>query len=435
MPKLKVLIVGASIAGPTAAYWFARIGADVTVIERFPHLRTNGQSVDIRTVGVTVMRRMEGMEAAVRANALQIEGISFVRADGRPYGVIKPTGNPDQQSLVSEYEILRGDLSRIIVDMTKNNENVRYVFGEQIASMKPRYGDDGPITVEFTNGHPTAEFDLVVACDGASSRTRAMGLHCGLRDYMIPLNSWAAYFTTQQDLADGSQMGKAYSAPGGRFIALGADSSGANRVTLLGMHSSRNRNAMKPLLEAIRLGDDATKQYLAQVYKGGGWKCDEAAAAMMDSQDFYATEVVQIKLPSLSKGRFVLVGDAGYAAGPTGGGTSLALAGAYVLAGEIGRHKGDIAAGLKGYEETMRPIIRELQKIPPLVPTALAPQTSQGIWLRNNIFAFICWSKNMQFAQRLSIKSFRKNDKDKLPDYLRMGRLDTAGVSCSMDLT
>jgi 2-polyprenyl-6-methoxyphenol hydroxylase-like FAD-dependent oxidoreductase len=42
MSKLKVLIVGASIAGPTAAYWFAKAGASVTVIERFPTLRTNG---------------------------------------------------------------------------------------------------------------------------------------------------------------------------------------------------------------------------------------------------------------------------------------------------------------------------------------------------------------------------------------------------------
>jgi 2-polyprenyl-6-methoxyphenol hydroxylase-like FAD-dependent oxidoreductase len=55
MSNLRVLIVGASVAGPTAAYWFARAGASVTVIERFPTLRTGGQGIDIRTAGVTVM--------------------------------------------------------------------------------------------------------------------------------------------------------------------------------------------------------------------------------------------------------------------------------------------------------------------------------------------------------------------------------------------
>ena len=61
--NLRVLVVGASIAGPTAAYWLAKSGAQVTVIERFPELRKGGQNVDIRTIGVEVMRRMPGMEA------------------------------------------------------------------------------------------------------------------------------------------------------------------------------------------------------------------------------------------------------------------------------------------------------------------------------------------------------------------------------------
>jgi len=128
MSQLKVLVVGASIAGPTAAYWFAKAGAHVTIIERFPQLRTNGQNIDIRTAAVTVMRKMVGMEAAVRSQMRPMEGISFVRGNGQPYGTIKPTGNPDQQSLVSEYEIFRGDLSQILFDLTKDNENVKYVF-------------------------------------------------------------------------------------------------------------------------------------------------------------------------------------------------------------------------------------------------------------------------------------------------------------------
>ena len=72
MSKLKVLVVGASIAGPTAAYWFAKAGANVTIIERFPKMRTNGQNIDIRTAGVTVMRKMPGMEAPVRAKTTQM---------------------------------------------------------------------------------------------------------------------------------------------------------------------------------------------------------------------------------------------------------------------------------------------------------------------------------------------------------------------------
>ena len=83
MSGLKVLVSGASIAGPATAYWLAKAGAQVTVIERFPSLRTGGQAVDIRTAGVSVMRRMPGFEAAIRSKSTQEEGISFVNENGR----------------------------------------------------------------------------------------------------------------------------------------------------------------------------------------------------------------------------------------------------------------------------------------------------------------------------------------------------------------
>ena len=417
MSKLKVLVVGASIAGPTAAYWLAKAGASVTVIERFPKLRTNGQSIDIRTAGVTVMRKMPGMEAAVRAKTTQIEGISFVREDGRPYGTLRATGNPDQQSLVSEFEIFRGDLAQILFDLTKDNESIRYVFGEQVASMQQNEKDDGPITVEFANGLPTSEYDLVVACDGATSRTRAIGLGCGVRDHIKPTNCWAAYFSIEQDLLQGSKIGQAYTAIGGRFFGVGPDPLGVTRVVLMGMRPRDNHDAALPFREAMKQGDDALKQFLAQHYEGAGWKTNEVVKGMMEAEDFYANEIVQVKTPSLYKGRFALVGDAGYAPGFTGAGTTLALAGAYVLAGEVGRHKGNLAAGLRGYEEQMRPLVDNLQKTPPFITTFVAPQTAWGIWLRNIIFAFIAWTRILEFAQRFFAGAFANTDKFPLPDY------------------
>lgn len=308
MPALNILVVGASIAGPTAAYWLAKTGANVTVIERFPNFRTSGQGIDIRSVGVTVMRRMPGMEAAVRAKTTTIEGISFVRSDGRPYGVIKPTGNADQQSLVSEYEIFRGDLAGVLYDLTKDNKNINYVFGEQIVSMQQR--DDGPVTVEFQNGLPSSNYDLVVGCDGANSRTRAIGLGCGVRDHVSSINSWAAFFSIPQDLLKGGKIGLAYSDVGGRFIAIGPDPSGVTRVTTYCIHPRSDGDAMGPFREAMKLGDDGLKQFVAKRFKGMGWRTEEIVSSMMDSDDFYANEVVQVKLPKLYSGRFALVGDA-----------------------------------------------------------------------------------------------------------------------------
>ncbi|KAK6819343.1 hypothetical protein PG987_015826 [Apiospora arundinis] len=434
----KVLVVGASIAGPMAAYWLAKAGAQVTVIERFPHLRKNGQNVDIRTVGVTVMRRIPGMEEAVRAKVIPMKGISFVDTHGRRYGTLTATGKPDQQSLVSEYEILRGDLSEVLFDLTKDNKNINYVFGEQVASMKleqlppPRDSLDGSdqdqITVEFLNGYPTTTYDLVVACDGATSRTRAMGLGCGARDHVRPANAWAAYYSTPpgQDLMKGASdgLGHGYNAVGGRMLGIDAPdpATGSNRIVIMNFLPRGNDpdgKATQPFRDAARKGDDALRDFVAKQVEGAGWICDSVAGVIADADDFYATEMVQIKLPSLYKGRFALVGDAGYAPGPTGTGTSLAMAGAYVLAGEIHRHRGDLAAGLKGYDDTMRPMVANLQKIPPLVHGFIAPQTVWGIWLRNNLFAFVCWTGFIGFAQKYFSAAFAETDKTGLPDYFQ----------------
>ena len=344
MSGLKVLVSGASIAGPATAYWLAKAGAKVTVIERFPALRTGGQAVDIRTAGVSVMRKMAGLEAAVKAKSTQEEGISFVREDGTPYGVIRPTGNPDQQSLVSEYEILRGDLSKILFDMTRGNKNINYIFDEQIASMQQSEKIAGPITVTFTNGTEASEYDLVVACDGATSRTRALGLGCNGGDQIVSTNCWSAYFSIPQDVLNGSKIGQGFNAVRGRNISIGSDPEGFSRVLLMCMNPRDKPESAVAFREASAKGNDALKKYIAQHYSDVGWKSSIALKEMMNSEDFYASEIVQVKTPTLSKGRFVLVGDAGYAAGLTGGGTSLALAGAYILAGELSKHKGDITA-------------------------------------------------------------------------------------------
>ena len=419
MSDLKVLIVGASIAGPMAAYWFAKAGAHVTVIERFPELRKGGQNIDIRLTGVTVMRKIPGMEEAVRATLAPEEGFGMVNSKGAPIAIMKGTGNAEQQSLLSEFEIFRGDLSRVIYDLTKGNDKVKYIFGEQVASMEQQ--GDGPVKVMFTNGFPNAEYDLVVACDGATSRTRAMGLECGIRDHINPIGAWVAYFSIQKDLLNGGKVALGVSAPSGISVNIGPDSlPECNRAMLWSSHQSPDDPGLQEFREAQKSGEEAIKQLAARRFTGAGWRTEEILEEMWKSDDFYASELCQVKTPSLYKGRFVLVGDAGYATGPTGTGTSLAIAGAYVLAGEIHRHKGDLMAGLNAYEERMRPIIKDMQVVPPGVLTFMAPQTAWGISIRNVIFKLVCWGMRFGAAMSWLISfwgaGFGK-DTYNLPDY------------------
>lgn len=435
MSNLRVLVVGASIAGPMAAYWLAKAGATVTVIERFPTLRAGGQNIDVRTCGVTVMRKVAGMEAAVRAKLAPLDGVRLVDAKGVSLVTLRGSGDAEQQSLISEFEIYRDELSRILHHLTANHARIRYVFGEQIASVQQQQPQRGsPVTVAFAHGClPTADYDLIVAADGATSRTRTLALGGVVSDHLHSVNTWAAYFSIPAAAGllpnDGGRLGAAVTRAPGRFMSLKPyHDATVHRAQLMGIHPRKaDPDPMRAFREAQKLGDHALKTYVADFFADMGWVGDDILRAMMDASDFYASEIVQVKVPRLFSGRVVLVGDAGYAAGPTGAGTSLALTGAYVLAGEINDHAGDLQAGLEAYEERMRPIIRDMQRIPPGVPGLMAPQTQWGLQLRNYILMLVSalmaakdslpWlSKLLGWIGGLFASSFGK-DKYNLPDY------------------
>jgi 2-polyprenyl-6-methoxyphenol hydroxylase-like FAD-dependent oxidoreductase len=97
---------------------------------------------------------------------------------------------------------------------------------------------------------------------------------------------------------------------------------------------------------------------LKNVYQGIGWEIPRLLEMMPGAPDFYFDAAAQICMDHWSQGRVVLVGDAGYCASPMSGqGTSLALIGAYVLAGELAAAADAYQAAFREYEMQMRPFV------------------------------------------------------------------------------
>ena len=107
MSDIRVLVSGASIAGPALAHWLRRRGAEVTVVEQAPGLRPGGQAVDARGVAKEVIRRM-GLDAAVRAACTDTAGAYTVDADGNVLETFRAEDDGGD-GYISEIEILRGD--------------------------------------------------------------------------------------------------------------------------------------------------------------------------------------------------------------------------------------------------------------------------------------------------------------------------------------
>jgi 2-polyprenyl-6-methoxyphenol hydroxylase-like FAD-dependent oxidoreductase len=372
MPSPRAVISGASIAGLSAAFWLRRTGWDVTVIERAPDFRDGGQNVDVRGVAREVLRRM-GLFDAVKAQNTTETATVLVDAAGRARAEL-PSAGPDGPT--AELEVLRGDLARIILDHLP--EGVTVVYGDAIAGV-----DDGrdEIAIRTETGRELRA-DLLVIAEGVRSATRdrLFGNAVRRRDLGI-----AMVFGTIPRTATDDDRWRWYTTVGGRQVHLRPDNHGTTRAIL-------------SYAKAVDLSGLDRSEALSRVrrrFAGAGWETPRVLDGFDSSDDVYIDHLTQIRLDSWRRGRVVLAGDAAWCVTPLGGGgASLALTSGYVLAANLAggpRDRGaalggglrDREAALAGYERWMRPLVDEVQRLPPGFERFAYPRTRLGLAVRS----------------------------------------------------
>lgn len=364
----RVLISGASIAGPALASWLRRAGWEPVVLERAPALRTGGQNIDVRGAAREVLRRM-GIDEAVAAATTGEEGTEFIGRAGQVIAAF-PAGTTDSGGATGEREILRGDLSEILVgETTAGDRPVEYRFGDRIVGFGEQDGADGPVRVSFEHG-PDETFDLVVAADGIGSSTR--DLVFGDEVQIRSLNLQITYGTIPRVDTD-KPWWRWYNAPGGRSVTLRPDRHGTTRATLTRLTDGRERAGVQDRSSDVLLGRLRTD------FGDAGWQAGRVLDGFAAADDLYSESIGQVFAPAWSRGRVALLGDAAWCAAPVSGmGTSLSLVGAYVLAGELTTHD-DHREALAAYERVLRPYVAQAQKLPPGTPRLANPRSRVGI--------------------------------------------------------
>ena len=377
MPR--VLISGASIAGPTLAYWLVRAGCKVTVVERAASLRKTGQGVDVRDAAREVVKKM-GIFDRLREQSSQEEGIRIVDRNDRTLASFGVDESGKGDSPTCDIEILRGELAEILVNLTK--EKVSYIFGDEVESLQET---DKDIGVTFAKGTPTTAFDLVVAADGIGSKIRSMTFgsdSCRIRS----LNSYVSYFSIPPGKTD-TMWSRVHWFGGGRVLAVRPDNQGQTRPFFILSAYDKADERLVRLEKATKEGVQAQKAIIQELFQGTDWETDRVLKGMQESDDFYMQHVAQVKLDRWSSGRVTVLGDAGYAPSPfTGMGTSLAFLAAYVLAGEISKQPDNLPAALESYERVLRPHVESVQNVLPGVPWIFNPQSQLGVRVIENIF-------------------------------------------------
>ncbi len=353
MPTTRVLISGASIAGPALAFWLHRYAFDVTVVEKAHEVRAGGQAVDFKgPIHRTVLQRMGILDAVEQAGVADHDGV-IVNAAGCRIGVVPGSFSG------GEINVPRGDLARILYDLT--SDTCEYVFDDSITTLTDT--GDG-VDVTFARSAPRT-FDIVVGADGIHSTVRRLAFGPE-SDYVTHLGYY--YVLADLDAGDDDVL---YNEPG-RMVGLGGSKAPAFFVF--------RSNPLPPTRDDV----DAQQQVI-DAYRGGRWRLPELMAKLRASSTFYLDSISRVTMDRYATGRVALVGDSAYGNALGGFGTGLAVVGAYVLAGELHRAAGDHAVAFAAYETKYRDYASVSQKIN--AGRLLAPRTRLGIFGRNLLFA------------------------------------------------
>jgi 2-polyprenyl-6-methoxyphenol hydroxylase-like FAD-dependent oxidoreductase len=365
----KVLISGAGIAGPTLAYWLLRRGFEPVLVERAPRFRAGGYILDFWGIGFGVAERMD-LIPTLRELGYVVDRLRYVRADGSTGAELG--ADAVRRALGDRYlSVRRGDLAHAIYALVQ--DDVETIFGDSVVALRE---DEAGVVVDFERGG-TRRFDLVVGCDGLHSTVRAIAF-----GPQQTFERYLGYFTASfasagYPLADDHAY-LSFTAPGRQISRYSL----RDDVTAFFFVWTPSEPPI------VAPGDLATqKALIAEAFAQDTWvEAPEIRNRLAASNELYFDSVSQIHMPCWSRGRIALLGDAAFCPSLLAGeGSSFAMAGAYILAGELARANGDYQAAFARYEQTFRPFIERKQKGARRFASTFAPATRFGLLARNQM--------------------------------------------------
>ena len=392
---MKVLIVGAGIAGPTLAYWLLKAGHEVTLVEHAPALRSGGYLIDFWGAGFDVAERM-GIVPELRTHGYIFTEARAVDSRGRKVASFDPSVVIESNERY--LSIPRADLATVIYDALDGKAEL--LVDDTVRDLD----DDGErVRVTFESGR-VSDFDLVAGADGLHSRVRklAFGPDQQYEKYLGIV--FAAFDVERYPVRD-------------ELVALMHAEVGFQAIRL----SFRGDATL--CLFTIRYDDGefptdraSQEELLRTKLVGKGWEVPQMLEVMSSAKNFYFDSASQILMPSWSTGRVVLVGDAGAAPSFLAGqGSALAMIEAYTLAAELAAlpANGDgYSTAFARYEERLAPLVRSKQKAAEGLGLAFAPKNGFQLVVRNTVLKMMGLPKvaditmGRSFHDRVELPSF-----------------------------
>lgn len=342
---MRVTIVGGGVAGLALAHELAP-EHEVLVLESSPGPRGGGYMIDFFGPGFAAAERM-GIIDELRSRGRVFDGVRYVRDNGGKSAWVSAA------SLVEAargryFSILRPEVENALLTVLPASVEIRYDARVQTVGQT---GDRA--WVELADGEQI-EADLVVGCDGVHS---VIGEFVNPGQAVIaPMGYRAAsYVFYDERLAGDLDRWALMTDTIDRVAGLYACDDRQVAVFL-----AERVDAKAPMDRIIADRDRLRSKY-------AGLHPDVDSALELAPERFYDDYVAQTYPPRWSRGRVALLGDAAYAVSLLAGqGTSLAIAGAEVLAASLSEagsgSSASVEDGLADYERRWRPVTERAQR-------------------------------------------------------------------------
>jgi 2-polyprenyl-6-methoxyphenol hydroxylase-like FAD-dependent oxidoreductase len=333
-----VIVVGAGIAGLSAALRLSAIGWQPTVLERAPARRREGHALHLFGLGYTAAERM-GLLPALREREFGPLELIVTGADGRPRFTV---GRATAQAMFGDrnLNLMRTDVEAALYEAVAGQVPVR--FGRTVSAIS----QDGAGVRAVLDDGSELDGDLLVGADGRRSAVRRL-LFPG-QDRLIDLGHTVAAFAAGP--LPGQRPGSvAMLGRPGRTINIINPDAGRALVFLAFTDAFGGAGEPREVVTAA-FGDlgGAIPAVLAAVPERGAMAFDRGS---------------EVRLDAWSRSRIVLLGDAAWLPSAFAGyGASLAMGGADLLATALSHDPDDVPAALREWERELRPEVELRQR-------------------------------------------------------------------------